>query len=558
MSESMDHKHVGSGKSQESTSAGNGEVNVNLLVQILSSLTSAQDASSGTLLADLLSFLAGTPQLSTNYNAAAQTAATYSSLTQLNRPISTFDGNFNMSLNDSNTNSQRQQHTSNFSQNQALLMSQLLGPQLQTILTQNAMAHATSSLNNTKHHQSTTLSDEGTGAMIHQALINNAIQSLYQHALQAVPNNYSFHQGTSASMLQIPRGYDTNNVTNPMCLETTIRGNNASVSQSPLDQNVSHLNCSSVAGSCFQQKGESAPFAFAAKRNTSQVSVPNVTNAGNPKIQRSEVPITASNPGPTATSNTGQDMTTEPCENNANTRLQNLFNAALSHNQTHMALTLPLPPLDTTRANANTHYVAASTSASTNNPLSNYNNDNNNISSSNSTDTPIAASVATAAAIASAPQHDEQPSQSYQQVQLLRTSRPSAATSLRNSSLVEEWTFPTKVYHMLLDVEECGETDIISFTPSGNALAIHDADAFIRQVVHRYFNHTTIKSFKRQLYLYGFSRVVEDGMVECYRHVSFGRGKPELLKNISRKVYAKKAPVKSASTSTDKKHGNMK
>jgi HSF-type DNA-binding len=93
----------------------------------------------------------------------------------------------------------------------------------------------------------------------------------------------------------------------------------------------------------------------------------------------------------------------------------------------------------------------------------------------------------------------------------------------------DHWPFPTKVYHMLYDIEKRNESHIISFTSSGKALAIHDVDVFVKQIVRRYFNHTTINSFKRQLYLYGFVRVVEYSLVDAYRHDNFCRDRPDLL-----------------------------
>jgi hypothetical protein len=102
----------------------------------------------------------------------------------------------------------------------------------------------------------------------------------------------------------------------------------------------------------------------------------------------------------------------------------------------------------------------------------------------------------------------------------------------------EQWLFPTKAYHMLLDVEQRDEAHIVSFTPSGKAIgiAIHDADAdtyaFIERVVRCYFNHTTvklIKLFKRQFYLYGLTRIMEGDAFDAYTHPKFVRGCPDLL-----------------------------
>lgn len=92
--------------------------------------------------------------------------------------------------------------------------------------------------------------------------------------------------------------------------------------------------------------------------------------------------------------------------------------------------------------------------------------------------------------------------------------------------------FPEKLHRMLVEVEQCGRGDVISFINSGRGFAIHkpgkhkDAvssfrrkpcsnmpvafhttDTFFREIVPLYFRHSRLSSFKRQLNLYGFEQI---------------------------------------------------
>ena len=72
---------------------------------------------------------------------------------------------------------------------------------------------------------------------------------------------------------------------------------------------------------------------------------------------------------------------------------------------------------------------------------------------------------------------------------------------------------------------------------------VTDPVAFARQVLPQFFKHDNIRSFSRQLNIYGFQRCRsegrEDGHLEFY-HEAFLRDRPDLMKNISRGVASQK------------------
>jgi hypothetical protein len=105
-------------------------------------------------------------------------------------------------------------------------------------------------------------------------------------------------------------------------------------------------------------------------------------------------------------------------------------------------------------------------------------------------------------------------------------------TILRHLQMPEP--FPIKLYRMLLEIEREGRDEVVSFTPSGRAFAVHDPVAFMEEIAPRYFKFTSITSFKRQLYLYSFGRVNEEGFLDSFANPLFRRGRPDLLCQIHR------------------------
>jgi hypothetical protein len=73
------------------------------------------------------------------------------------------------------------------------------------------------------------------------------------------------------------------------------------------------------------------------------------------------------------------------------------------------------------------------------------------------------------------------------------------------SRTMNSTTFPYKLYNMLHSVSENSEQDApVAWLPQGNGFVILDKQAFLEKIIPVYFNLTLMKSFTRQLNLWGF------------------------------------------------------
>lgn len=95
--------------------------------------------------------------------------------------------------------------------------------------------------------------------------------------------------------------------------------------------------------------------------------------------------------------------------------------------------------------------------------------------------------------------------------------------------------FPTVLHKMMTDSDRQNFSHLISWQPHGRAFLIHNSTEFVSSVLPRYFKHSKLSSFQRQLSLYGFVRLTQDGPDKgAYYHELFLRGKAFLCKRISR------------------------
>ena len=90
-------------------------------------------------------------------------------------------------------------------------------------------------------------------------------------------------------------------------------------------------------------------------------------------------------------------------------------------------------------------------------------------------------------------------------------------------SLTNQIPFPVKLYQMLDDLEQTENSHIASWSSDGSCIRVHDQIAFVNSVLGSYFRQTKYKSFQKQLYLYGFSRISDGRNRGYYFHPDFQR-----------------------------------
>lgn len=91
-------------------------------------------------------------------------------------------------------------------------------------------------------------------------------------------------------------------------------------------------------------------------------------------------------------------------------------------------------------------------------------------------------------------------------------------------------TFPQKLF-MLME-SEC--SDVVVWLPHGLAFRILDYKRFADETIPKYFRHTKLTSFQRQLNLYGFRRVTKGEDQGAYFHQKFQHGRSDLVSEIRR------------------------
>ncbi len=93
--------------------------------------------------------------------------------------------------------------------------------------------------------------------------------------------------------------------------------------------------------------------------------------------------------------------------------------------------------------------------------------------------------------------------------------------------------FPTILHKLLSETDMMGCSHLISWQTHGRSFLIHKPREFVREVVPRYFKHSKLSSFQRQLSLYGFVRLTNEGPDKgAYYHEVCSREWGDMLKQI--------------------------
>lgn len=95
-------------------------------------------------------------------------------------------------------------------------------------------------------------------------------------------------------------------------------------------------------------------------------------------------------------------------------------------------------------------------------------------------------------------------------------------------------SFPEKLYRMLIEVEQAGDDDVVSFTLQGVGFEVHQPEVFAEKIIPKFFRHKRMASFRRQLSMYGFQRVSKGQDQGSYVHELFVKGRPDLCRKMKR------------------------
>eukprot|EP00903_Cladosiphon_okamuranus_P014074 g13081.t1 len=90
--------------------------------------------------------------------------------------------------------------------------------------------------------------------------------------------------------------------------------------------------------------------------------------------------------------------------------------------------------------------------------------------------------------------------------------------------------FAAKFY----DILSQESSDIITWTESGQAFQVLDYTRFSEEILLKYFRHNKFSSFRRQLNLYGYRKVIKGPDAGAYMHPSFQRDRPDLLGEVKK------------------------
>jgi HSF-type DNA-binding len=108
---------------------------------------------------------------------------------------------------------------------------------------------------------------------------------------------------------------------------------------------------------------------------------------------------------------------------------------------------------------------------------------------------------------------------------------------LRRNRGGSESQFPGKLYDLLEYVAENDLESVISWARNGTAIMIHDPDKLV-EILPKFFGQTKYRSFRRQLNMWHFHRIMEGPHRGAFVHPCFIRGNKQLITYMSRHVHA--------------------
>ena len=111
--------------------------------------------------------------------------------------------------------------------------------------------------------------------------------------------------------------------------------------------------------------------------------------------------------------------------------------------------------------------------------------------------------------------------------------------SIDEEELESEHSFPFKLHLMLEHAKKENFQHIVSWVKDGSAFKVHSSRAFVEKMMPNYFDQTKYESFRRQLNLYGFSRVNRGADRGVVTHPYFIEGARWLCGNVIRKTNEK-------------------
>lgn len=100
--------------------------------------------------------------------------------------------------------------------------------------------------------------------------------------------------------------------------------------------------------------------------------------------------------------------------------------------------------------------------------------------------------------------------------------------TLMKVEMMTATAFPVRLFTML----ENEDAAIIDWTSDGRAFKVIDLNRFREEILPKYYRHSKITSFQRQLNLYGFLRIHKGDDTGAYAHPMFLKGRKDMVRDI--------------------------